>query len=241
MIAIERPSPNHEPRAPGTEIDMIVLHYTGMVDARAALDRLCDPISKVSAHYLIDEDGTLYALVPEDRRAWHAGVSYWAGARDINGLSIGIELHNPGHESPLYHPYPEAQMASLEKLLADILARRSIPRRRILGHSDVAPARKIDPGELFDWRRLARRGFGLWPEVATEGAGRGEPADPWLRRSQRALSAIGYEIAESGRMDGESGAVLGAFQRHFRPAQIDGILDMETVLIAENLARQSVF
>jgi N-acetylmuramoyl-L-alanine amidase len=208
----ERPSPNHGPRAGA--IDMLVLHYTGMKSAEEALDRLCDPAAAVSAHYLIEEAGTLWRLVAEERRAWHAGVSSWRGRSDINDASIGIELANPGHEWG-YCPFPEAQMAALEGLCCDILARHAIPPRHVLAHSDVAPQRKQDPGELFDWPRLARAGIGLWPA-----AGHTAP-DDWARL----LAAIGYE---PGRTDEESRAVLTAFQRRYRPARCDGVADQET-------------
>ena len=161
---IDRPSPNHGPRRDGAAIDMLILHYTGMTTAAAALDRLCDPKTEVSAHYLIDEDGTVWRLVPEDRRAWHAGRAYWAGETDINSRSIGIELVNPGHEHG-YRVFPEPQMTALIALSQGILSRHPIPPHRILAHSDVAPDRKLDPGELFDWRRLAMAGIGLWSDA----------------------------------------------------------------------------
>lgn len=217
-----RPSPNHEPRPPGRAIDMLVLHYTGMPSAEAALARLCDPAAKVSAHYCIDEDGTVYALVPEERRAWHAGVSAWAGETDINGLSIGVELVNPGHEWG-YRPFPEAQMQALEALAQDILARHAIPPRRVLGHSDVAPGRKTDPGELFDWARLARAGIGLWPEPAPLPGG-----PPALAHLQAELRRFGYGLEITGEPDEATRCVLAAFQRHFRPWRIDGQPDAET-------------
>src|SRR5215468_7605155 len=196
MKRVDMPSPNHDDRG-GVAIDMLVLHYTGMQSAKVALDRLCDPVAKVSAHYSIDEDGTVYSHVPEARRAWHAGVSFWAGATDINARSIGIELVNPGHTCG-YRPFPEAQMRALEELARSILARHSIPAHRVLGHSDVAPARKIDPGELFDWRRLARAGIGLWPEtLAIPDPG---PADTPLELSdvQSKLGRFGYGVAVTG-------------------------------------------
>ena len=155
-------SPNFDARPPGARIDMLVLHYTGMVSAEAAIERLCDPAAKVSAHYLIDEDGAVRRLVDENHRAWHAGEASWRGKSDINARSLGIELVNPGHEFG-YRPFPEAQMAALEALAQDILARHTIEARNVVGHSDVAPRRKTDPGELFDWRRLAEAGIGLWP------------------------------------------------------------------------------
>ena len=161
MRHIERPSPNQDERG-GAAIDMLVLHYTGMPTAEAALERLCDPQARVSAHYAIDEGGTIHALVPEARRAWHAGISFWAGARDINARSIGIELVNPGHEFG-YRIFAEAQIVALTGLCQEILARHAIVPWRVLGHSDVAPDRKEDPGELFPWKSLAETGIGLWP------------------------------------------------------------------------------
>jgi N-acetylmuramoyl-L-alanine amidase len=216
---IERPSPNHDDRPAGKAIDILLLHYTGMRDAGSALERLTDPAAKVSSHYLVDEDGTVCRLVDETRRAWHAGVSWWAGERDVNGVSIGIELVNPGHEFG-YRSFPPAQMQALTALARDILARHPIPPRRVLGHSDVAPARKQDPGELFDWRGLAAAGIGLWPEPAQ---GPGE-----LAAVQAALAGYGYEVRPSGQMDALTRAALTAFQRHFRPARLDGLADAET-------------
>jgi N-acetylmuramoyl-L-alanine amidase len=200
---------------------MLVLHYTGMRSAEAALERLCSAAAQVSAHYLIDEDGAVWSLVAEDRRAWHAGVSSWRGRSDVNDASIGIELVNPGHEFG-YRPFPDAQMAALEMLCRDILARHAIPARHVLGHSDVAPARKQDPGELFDWPRLARADIGLWP--AEPVASRALP----LGEAQRLLAAIGYGVPRSGVLDTETALVIAAFQRHFRPSRCDGALDAET-------------
>ena len=167
MKFLERPSPNHDARPDGLAVDILLLHYTGMTSGEAALARLCDPAAKVSAHYCIDEDGSVSRLVPEARRAWHAGAGHWAGAGDINARSIGIELVNPGHEFG-YRAFPEAQMTALMALARDILARHPIPAARVLGHSDVAPLRKEDPGELFDWQGLAAAGIGLWPETPAE-------------------------------------------------------------------------
>lgn len=216
---IERPSPNYNERKAGKIIGMLVMHYTGMRDAEAALRRLTDPEAQVSSHYLIDEAGKVYRLVDEQRRAWHAGVSFWAGERDINSVSIGIELVNPGHEFG-YQPFPEGQMAALIDLSRNILARNRIPSSRVLGHSDVAPARKIDPGELFDWQRLAKAGIGLWPAPA-KGPGDGASV-------RAALSKIGYEVSADGAKDTLTKQSLSAFQRRFRPAKIDGIADEET-------------
>ena len=215
----ERPSPNHGPRRGGA-IDMLVLHYTGMTSVAAALDRLCDPAAEVSAHYLIDEDGAVWRLVAEERRAWHAGISRWTGDSDVNSRSIGIELANPGH-GPEYRAFTEPQMAALEELAHGILARHPIPPRHVLGHSDVAVGRKLDPGELFDWRRLANAGIGLWSDARNA-----SPAAP---------AAFPGLIQRFGYPDASAGAIM-AFQRHFRPNQIDGIADSETVARLADLA-----
>ncbi len=220
MRLVDHPSPNHGPRPADAVIDMLILHYTGMPTAAEALARLCSPAAKVSAHYMIDEDGTVLRLVAEERRAWHAGAAYWAGRRDINSASIGIELVNPGHEFG-YRPFPEPQMAALESLCRDILSRHPIPARHVLGHSDVAPQRKTDPGEFFDWRRLAHAGIGLWPEGAARA-----PAS--IAEAQRLLAAIGYETPQTGQLDEATRRVISAFQLHFRAARCDGALDAET-------------
>ncbi len=218
MRVIDCPSPNHEARS--GPVDMLVLHYTGMKSAAAALDRLRSQAARVSAHYLVGEDGTVWRLVAEERRAWHAGVSSWRGCCDVNSASIGVELVNPGHEFG-YRPFPEPQMAALETLARGILARHGIPARNVVGHSDVAPARKQDPGELFDWPRLARAGIGLWPEAPL-------PPPGSVAEAQRLLAAIGYATPQTGALDAETALVVTAFQRHFRPACCDGALDAET-------------
>jgi N-acetylmuramoyl-L-alanine amidase len=220
----ERLSPNVDARPDGRAIDMLILHYTGMQSAQAALDRLCDPIAKVSSHYLIEEDGCVWRLVPEEARAWHAGVSYWRGVRNTNDASIGIELVNPGHEFG-YRPFPEAQMQALERLALEILDRHPIAPRNVVGHSDVAPARKTDPGELFDWWRLAAKGIGLWPAASVPTSGN-DPAT--IAAVQNDLAQFGYEAAPSGVLDDATRCVLRAFQRHFRQARIDGEPDAET-------------
>lgn len=222
MKIVDRPSPNHDARKPGQPIDILVLHYTGMPTGEEALARLCDPQAKVSAHYTVDEDGTVFRHVGEARRAWHAGVSAWAGDRDVNGRSIGIEIVNPGHEFG-YRPFPEAQMAAVTALCRTVLARHPIPAWRVLGHSDVAPSRKQDPGELFDWARLAGAGVGLWPDPPR--VNHAERAGPLA--FQRDLTRFGYDCPESGAIDEETAAVVAAFQRHFRPARIDGRPDAE--------------
>ena len=235
---IDRPSPNHNERPAGAAIDILLLHYTGMPTAAGALDRLCDPAAKVSAHYLIDEDGTAYALVDENRRAWHAGVSYWQGERDINARSIGIELVNPGHEFG-YRPFPEPQMRALAGLCHDLQGRHAIPAARVLGHSDVAPTRKADPGELFDWPGLAAEGIGLWPagELSVPARRTLSPgmAGPAVREWQRALAAFGYEAFGDGRYNAELAFIVKAFQRHWRPAGVDGVADDETQAILYHL------
>ncbi|MCH8113180.1 MAG: N-acetylmuramoyl-L-alanine amidase [Proteobacteria bacterium] len=210
---------------------MLVLHYTGMPDCAGALGWLCGPASKVSAHYLIDQDGATYAMVPEERRAWHAGVASWHGEDNINSRSIGIELVNPGHELG-YQEFPEAQMAALESLAGGIVRRHDIAAPRVLGHSDVAPTRKQDPGERFDWRRLAAVGVGLWPGSAPEP----EPGDDLAAGDEGAgvavwqshLAAFGYGVPGHGRYDDATRAVVAAFQRHFRPGHVDGVADAET-------------
>jgi N-acetylmuramoyl-L-alanine amidase len=169
----------------------------------------------------VDEDGTVYAHVPEDRRAWHAGVSYWAGETDINGISVGVEIVNPGHEFG-YRPFPDVQIAAVIDLCLDILARHPIPPCRVLGHSDVAPGRKQDPGELFPWADLAAAGIGLWPGDA----GPGGATD--VLAAQANLRLFGYDCVETGKLDDPTIEIVSAFQRHFRPQRIDGRIDPET-------------
>jgi N-acetylmuramoyl-L-alanine amidase len=223
MQIMDRPSPNFDARPGDGRVDMLVLHYTGMRTAKEALDRLCDPAAKVSAHYLIDEDGAVTRMVAEEKRAWHAGISSWRGRTDINGASIGIELVNPGHEFG-YRRFPEPQMAALEELARGILSRQAIPARNVVGHSDVAPLRKQDPGELFDWPRLARAGIGFWRDFGA----RTVPQPLNLRESQAQLVEIGYFCPQSGALDAITTAAILAFQRHFRPERCDGVLDTET-------------
>jgi N-acetylmuramoyl-L-alanine amidase len=224
----ERLSPNHDSRGDviaGTpRIDMLVLHYTGMQSGQAALDRLCDPEARVSSHYVVAEDGAIWRLVPEERRAWHAGVSYWLGETVLNTVSIGIEIVNPGHEWG-YCPFPEAQMQAAEALCRDIVQRRAIPAHRIVGHSDIAPTRKSDPGELFDWPRLARAGIGLWPPPAAELRHRRGRGVGIVERAAALsdLARIGYEV-----VPGNETPAVTAFQRRYRPERWDGKLDGET-------------
>ena len=206
------PSPNHDDRPDGAPVDMLILHYTGMRSGAAAIDRLCDPAAKVSAHYVVEEDGQVFRLVPESRRAWHAGISHWRGASGLNARSIGIEVVNPGHEHG-YRPFAALQMAALCDLCRGILARHPIPAWNVVGHSDVAPDRKEDPGEFFDWEGLAANGVGLWPREAGRDDG----------DALHLLGAIGY------RTDLPLPVLLRAFQRHWRPGRVDGVADAETL------------
>jgi N-acetylmuramoyl-L-alanine amidase len=208
---------------------MIVLHYTGMVDGPSALARLRDPQAKVSAHYVVEEDGRVFELVPEARRAWHAGKSFWRGETDINAASVGVEIVNPGHEFG-YRPFPEAQIAAVIALLADIRSRWTIPDERILGHSDVAPDRKTDPGELFPWRTLAEAGHGLWVDPpAAPGAALAEGDEGLGVLALRAgLARLGYDCPLTDRFDGGLAVIVRAFQRHWRPERLDGVADGET-------------
>ena len=212
MRVIDAPSPNHDDRPDGASVDMLILHYTGMRSGAAAIERLCDPAAKVSAHYVLEEDGRVFRLVPEARRAWHAGISHWRGASGLNARSIGIEVVNPGHEHG-YRPFAALQMAALCDLCRAILARHPIPAWNVVGHSDVAPDRKEDPGEFFDWDGLAANGVGLWPRRAGRDDG----------DAMRLLGAIGY------RTDLPLPVLLRAFQRHWRPARVDGVADAETL------------
>ncbi len=207
------PSPNQDDRPAGQAIDMLVLHYTGMETGQAAINRLRDPLAAVSSHYVVEEDGTVFRLVEEERRAWHAGVSHWRGASGLNGRSIGIEIVNPGHEFG-YRPFPALQMAAVCDLCLDILSRHPIAARDVVAHSDVAPDRKDDPGELFDWEGLAANGVGLWPKNAASNIN-GDALD--------LLGVIGY------RTDLPLPVLLRAFQRHWRPARVDGLLDGSTL------------
>ena len=220
----DRVSPNHGRRGDPSRIDMLVLHYTGMTTAAAALDRLCDPAAQVSAHYVVEENGAIWRLVPETLRAFHAGRSCWQGESDLNFVSIGIEIVNPGHEWG-YRLFPETQMAAVEHLCRDLIARHPIPPHRIVGHSDIAPDRKSDPGELFDWSRLARADIGIWPPPAADlPQRRGRGIGVIERAAALAdLAVIGYCVT-----GGDETVVVAAFQRRFRPQRWDGRLDAET-------------
>lgn len=210
LRVIASPSPNFDSRD-GQAVDMLVLHYTGMQSAREALDRLCCPAAKVSAHYMVEEDGAVHALVEEGSRAWHAGVSCWRGAANVNQRSVGIEIVNPGHEFG-YRAFPASQMRAVEQLCRGILERHAIPPRNVVGHSDVAPARKEDPGERFDWQALAAQGIGHWP---APGTAPGTPPAPLAR-----LADYGYDLTVPDK-------AVTAFQRHFRPRRLSGLWDEE--------------
>ena len=231
LIVRDVPSPNFDARRGPP--DMLVLHYTGMQTAEAAIARLCDPEAKVSAHYVVDEDGLILKLVPEERRAWHAGRGVWLGETDCNAASIGIEIVNPGHEFG-YRDFPEVQVDAVISLIADIRTRWTIPDNRIIAHSDLAPERKQDPGERFPWKRLAGAGHGLWFEPAQERiAALGVPlkvGDEGLGVIvlRAGLHRLGYGLPPGGDYDEATRLTVEAFQRHWRPAQVDGVADGET-------------
>jgi len=235
MRTVELASPNFDSRD-GQTIDMLVLHYTGMPSGEDALRRLCDPTAKVSAHYVVEEDGTINRLVNEENRAWHAGVSSWRGHTNINQRSIGIEIVNPGHEFG-YRPFPAKQMESVAALCKDILSRHNIPARNVVAHSDIAPLRKEDPGELFDWPMLAKQGIGLWP-IQSPVASRQSPANksvttagdwrPETGDYEALLRSYGYDISNLP-------AAITAFQRHFRPKLLNGQWDNECAALLQSL------
>lgn len=207
---IAAPSPNFDTRPAGAPVDHLVLHYTGMQTGQAAIARLRDPATKVSAHYVVDEDGSIYALVDEQHRAWHAGISFWRGVRQLNDRSVGIEIVNPGHEWG-YRAFPTAQMAAVLGLCQGVLSRHAIPPCHVLGHSDIAPDRKQDPGELFGWPWLAANGVGHWSGAT------GAPGDLMAD-----LAAIGYDISLPANL------VITAFQRRFLPQNLTGTADEPT-------------
>jgi len=233
VVAEVKASPNHGERKGDAKPDMVVLHYTGMRDSKLALEHLCSPLSEVSAHYVVMEDGHIVQCVPESRRAWHAGASSWAGETDVNSRSIGIEIANPGHDYG-YPDFPRRQIAATIALCRSIFTRHRIPADRVVAHSDIAPSRKKDPGEKFPWRLLHDSGIGLWvkPIPVTAAGGRifvlGD-ADPEVQTLQTSLRRLGYGIETTGSYDSETMAVVAAFQRHHRPAKVDGIADVSTV------------
>ena len=225
------PSPNFDERPGLGQPDIIVLHYTGMQFSHEAIHRLCDPKARVSSHYVVLETGAVIQLVQESKRAWHAGVSSWAGDSDINSRSVGIEICNPGHEFG-YPDFPSRQIAATITLCRGILARNIVRPENVVAHSDVAPSRKQDPGEKFPWKLLALSGVGLWVEV---GSGFDQepvkPDDSGVKVSelQKMLADYGYGIDTSSHYDVTTTEVVTAFQRHFRPSQVDGIADGATL------------
>jgi N-acetylmuramoyl-L-alanine amidase len=216
MTFIDRPSPNHDERM--LPITMIVLHYTGMTSAEAAIARLADPAAKVSAHYVVDEDGSVTRMVPEEKRAWHAGKAHWRGITDVNSAAIGIEIVNPGHEHG-YRPFPDAQVDAVVRLVHEVKDRHEITRGNVVGHSDVAPARKRDPGELFPWHRLARLRLAL-PRPTKKLMDPGWTEGGFLL----ALERFGYDVTDPM-------AAIMAFQRRYRPELIDGEVEAECRMI----------
>ncbi|MFG1420638.1 N-acetylmuramoyl-L-alanine amidase [Xanthobacter sp. VTT E-85238] len=235
LVGALAPSPNHgERKAP---IDMVLLHYTGMESAEAAIALLRSPAAEVSCHYVVLEDGTIVQMVPEARRAWHAGVSSWEGVTDTNSRSIGIEIVNPGHDLG-YPDFPDAQITAVAALVVDIVARHAIRADRVLAHSDVAPARKQDPGEKFPWEFLHHAGGGHFVHEAPRGGGRffmlGDAGQP-VAALQAMLALYGYGIAVSGVFDAATRDVVAAFQRHFRRSRVDGVADGSTIMTLRDL------
>lgn len=238
LVAEVRPACNFEPRRGGAKPSILLLHYTGVETHAKAVDWLTCSESRVSCHYAIDEDGRITQMVPEAMRAWHAGEGEWQGETDINSASIGIEIHNPGHEYG-YPEFPEAQLEAAEALCKDIIARHHIRPERVLGHSDVAPIRKKDPGEKFPWARFARAGIGHWVEpqpVAPADIGMGVGVvGPFVANVQQLFRDYGYGIEPTGVIDSKTEFVVAAFQRHFRPDRVDGRLDTSTIETLEKL------
>jgi N-acetylmuramoyl-L-alanine amidase len=255
---VETPSPNFEPRL--SKVELVVLHYTGMQNAEIALQRLTDPapiagkyvmpnaepvdpqtrLGRVSAHYVVAEDGTVHRLVEEAHRAWHAGAGRWAGRDGLNDRSIGIEIVNGGHDFGL-PAFTPMQIDAVIALTADIMARHHLPSFALIGHSDLAPTRKLDPGERFPWAQLARSGLGLWPQTRMEP---GAPllhagdANPAVAALQEGLQGLGYDVPVDGQFDAQTEAVLLAFQRRYRPARIDGALDADCLARLNDLLAQ---
>lgn len=232
------PAANAEPRRGGAVPSLLILHYTGMSSAEKAIDWLARAESQVSCHYVICEHGRVTQLVPESLRAWHAGVSSWHGKTDINSRSIGIEIHNPGHQHG-YPDFPRAQMQSVLDLSRDIVAKHHMRPESVLAHSDVAPERKIDPGEKFNWALLARAGLGHWVRSSPlregdAGLGLGAKGEA-VTQAQKLLAHYGYDIQKTGELDAKMSKVLRAFQLHFRPQKIDGRLDHSTLRTLERL------
>ncbi len=237
-------SPNYNERK--LPVSILVLHYTGMEGGAAAKARLCDPVAEVSAHWLVHEDGTAENLVPEEKRAWHAGRGSWNGITDVNSASVGIEIVNGGHNVPLADgslpPYLDAQILAVIKLAKDIVARHHIKGGNIVGHSDIAPERKEDPGEHFPWAGLAAAGVGIWPgdlpeddRILFEAGDR----DRGISIIQRGLSDLGYGASVTGSLDEPTQAIIRAVQRRYRPSKIDGIIDMQVMEVLKRLSSSS--
>jgi N-acetylmuramoyl-L-alanine amidase len=232
LVDALHPSPNIEPRRAGCQPTLLVLHYTGLPTVERAIDVLSRPDCKVSCHYVVDEDGRITQMVAEADRAWHAGVSFWKGETDINSVSVGIEIQNPGH-SQGYPDFPPLQMEAVARLSSDIVQRHGMTPQHVLAHSDVAPGRKIDPGEKFDWGWLSARGVGHWVvptpiDAADAGLGPGDEGDQ-VARARAALAAYGYKVDVQGPFDEGLAIVVRAFQLHFRPARCDGRIDRSTL------------
>ncbi|MFM9865166.1 MAG: N-acetylmuramoyl-L-alanine amidase [Micropepsaceae bacterium] len=236
MKIIERPSPNFNERVGDGVPDILIMHYTGMQSCEAAVTRLTDPASRVSSHYTVDEDGTVYRHVAEAMRGWHAGVSHWRGESDINSRSVGIEIVNPGHEFG-YRAFPDLQIDAVIRLSQGIVSRHAIPARNVIGHSDIAPGRKEDPGELFPWKRLAEAGLGVWvtAKAGDEASLKRGDVGARVTELQTGLARYGYGIEAAGAFDERTEVVVSAFQRHFRPALFDGVADAETLAILRAL------
>lgn len=252
------PSPNHGERNNGLRPEMVILHYTGMPDAKSALKWLCTPESSVSCHYLVYESGKALQLVPESRRAWHAGAGSWRGKDDINSRSIGIEVVNAGHDGMRIDPgdprkplrdatgettlptFPKRQITSVIRLVDDICTRWDIPRQNVLAHSDIAPRRKRDPGEAFPWDRLAAEGLGLWTTPAPIRSGhfwqQGD-AGPPVKALQQMLAMLGFAVAQTGVYDEDTMFAVTAFQRHWRPEKVDGVADHSTITTLRDVIR----
>lgn len=238
LAARVHPAVNREERRDCAQPSLLILHYTGMASAEKAIDWLAREESRVSCHYVIDEAGAVTQLVPERLRAWHAGVSYWQGERDINSRSIGIEIQNPGH-SDGYPDFPKSQIAAVIALSKDICARHQIAPTGVLAHSDVAISRKIDPGEKFPWGTLARADVGHWvrpsPLMRHQWCLADGADDVRVAEARRLLHGYGYDIQLHGALDEHMGKVLAAFQRHFRPKRVDGRLDASTLATLRRL------
>jgi len=229
---IDTPSPNFDERT--LPISLLVLHYTGMETGVIALERMCDPEAKVAAHYMVEEDGRVFRLIDESKRAWHAGVSSWGGETNINSASIGIEIVNGGHDFGL-PDFPSEQIKAVISLCQDVMKRNNISDFGVVAHSDIAPTRKQDPGEKFPWAKLADANIGIWPEVKTKDQrillSKQDNHENQIKRVQGALKYLGYGIGVNGNLDSATLSVIETFQRRYRPFKVDGLLDVETLAL----------